>query len=220
MAGWRPVELGGGAVRLWSRDYRGVRWIQKGRDQQPSARTLGRSQSHDYRVCTVHRGLMTGIHWQESACACACTLCVCGYITQTVECVCVWVCAYLAMKIAGTAGLKKQPQHVGRCSTKTETHRARVAAETGSDGDSRWQNRKRDLRKGGRHNDSDGEAHIQKKTEAAGSAFQSCSNWRLIWILATQHHVSDMMWNLSNFGGQVTGFVSHPTNQQNFCFAA
>lgn len=104
--GW----VGGGTVRLWSRDYRGVRWIQKGRDQQPSARTLGRSQSHDYRVCTVHRGLMTGIHWQESACACACTLCVCGYITQTVECVCVWVCAYLAMKIAGTAGLKKQPQ--------------------------------------------------------------------------------------------------------------
>lgn len=92
-------------------------------------------------------------------------------------CLCVSVCI-LGNENCWNCRAKKTTtgEHVGRCSTKTEIHRARVAAETGSDGDSRWQNRKRDLRKGGRHNDSDGEAHIQKKTEAAGSAFQSCSN--------------------------------------------
>lgn len=85
------MELGGwGVLCGWGAETTGgYGGYKRAGNQQPSARTLGRSQSHDYRACTVHRGLMTGIHWQESACACARTLCVCGYITQTVECVCV-----------------------------------------------------------------------------------------------------------------------------------
>lgn len=37
--------------------------------RQPVAAAQGRSPSHDYRVCAVHGGLITGMRWQESVCA-------------------------------------------------------------------------------------------------------------------------------------------------------
>lgn len=74
---------------------------------QPVAAAHGRSLSRDYRVCAVHGGLITGMHWQEAACAC---VCVWAQDSDHRVCLCECVCVRLAEKIAGTAALKKQPQ--------------------------------------------------------------------------------------------------------------